>query len=94
LRQDKEESKEIEAPMGLSLLGAYEEDEDDEPEPSPPSNKVFFFLQEDSVQSSSTFFLIIYHNDIAFQHLYLSSLSVSVYERAHVFLGGGAEGGL
>ena len=30
--------------MGLSLLGAYEEDEDDEPEPSPPSNKVFFYF--------------------------------------------------
>jgi hypothetical protein len=44
LRQDKEESKEIETPMGLSLLGAYEEDEDDEPEPSPPSNKVFFYF--------------------------------------------------
>jgi hypothetical protein len=44
LRQDKEESKEIEAPMGLSLLGAYEEDEDDEPEPSPPSNKVFYLF--------------------------------------------------
>jgi hypothetical protein len=39
---------------------------------------IYLFFSEILDSRHPRFFFFIYHNDIAFQHLYLSSLSVSV----------------